>query len=125
MIVTAASTNHAEEQFLAKLADAAFEVTARHGLLGSSVDTEVELWHALGDVVRDQRRAERRGRAEKETFVAQLTDAAYRVALDHGFMGSFVDVELDLWAALCRVVRRSRTNGAADSDRPHIVTTVA
>jgi hypothetical protein len=108
MIAIAASTNHAEEQFLAKLIDAAFEVTARHGLRGSSVDAEVQLWHALGGVVREQRRAERRGQAEKTQFVAQLTEAAYQVALDHGFMGSFVDVELDLWTALCRVVRRGR-----------------
>jgi hypothetical protein len=113
MTATATSTNHAEEQFLAKLTDAAFEATARHGLRGSSVDHEVQLWHALGDVVRDQQRAERRGRAEKTQFVAQLTEAAYLVALGHGFMGSFVDVELDLWTALCRVVRRGRGPAAA------------
>ena len=113
MTATVSSTNHAEEQFLAKLTDVAFEVAARHGLRGSSVDHEVDLWKALGGVVRDQRRAARRGQAEGDKFVAQLTDAAYRVALDHGFMGSFVDVELDLWSAMCRVVRRSRAPVAA------------
>jgi len=39
-----------------------------------------------------------------EDFLAELTDAAYRVALEHGIAGSFLDVQLDLWAALRRVV---------------------
>ena len=113
MFAAGTNTNHAEEQFLATLTDAAFEVTARHGLRGSSVDHEVELWNALRGVVHDQQRAERRGRTERASFVAQLTQAAYQVALDHGFMGSFVDVELDLWSALCHVVRRGRGPAAA------------
>jgi hypothetical protein len=113
MIATVSRTAPADEKFVADLTDVAFEVAARHGLRGSSVDHEVALWHALDDVVRDQRRAERRGRADGTGFVARLTDAAYRVALDHGFMGSFVDVELDLWAAMCRVVRRGRGPAAA------------
>jgi hypothetical protein len=42
------------------------------------------------------------GKATKasERFLAELTDAAYRVALRHGFKGSFIDVELDLWKTL-------------------------
>jgi len=39
-----------------------------------------------------------------EEFLAELTDAAYRVALKHKFQGSFVDVQLELWAALRKVV---------------------
>lgn len=35
-----------------------------------------------------------------ERLLADLTDAAYRVALKHGIKGTFIDVELDLWAAL-------------------------
>src|SRR5262252_7264826 len=108
MIATATVMHHAEETFVADLTDAAFEVAARHGVRGSSVDHEVELWRALGGVVREQQRAAQRGRPERTTFVARLTDAAYQVTLDHGFMGSFVDMELDLWAAMCRVVRRGR-----------------
>lgn len=42
--------------------------------------------------------------AATEEFLAQLTDAAYRVALKHKFQGCFVDVQLDLWAALRKVV---------------------
>jgi hypothetical protein len=37
---------------------------------------------------------------ELEGLVAELTDAAYRVTLRHGFKGTFVDVELGLWHAL-------------------------
>jgi hypothetical protein len=33
-------------------------------------------------------------------LVAQLTEAAYPVALRHGERGSWVDLELDLWRAL-------------------------
>jgi hypothetical protein len=41
-----------------------------------------------------------------EAFLAELTDAAYRVALNHGFQGTFIDVQLDLWSALRKVVRQ-------------------
>lgn len=44
--------------------------------------------------------------APAEDFVAQLTEAAYTVALGHGFTGSFVDVQLDLWSAIRGVVAR-------------------
>jgi len=47
-------------------------------------------------------------RSSPEHFLAELTDAAYRVALRHGFKGSFLDVELDLWAALRSVLARDR-----------------
>lgn len=39
-----------------------------------------------------------------ESFLAHLTEAAYGVALKHGIKGSFVDLELDLWRELRRVV---------------------
>jgi hypothetical protein len=35
-----------------------------------------------------------------ESLVAELTDAAYPVALRHRGRGSWVDLELDLWKAL-------------------------
>ena len=35
-----------------------------------------------------------------ESFAAELTEAAYRVALRHGVGGSWVDLELDLWQVL-------------------------
>jgi hypothetical protein len=44
-----------------------------------------------------------------EDFLAELTDAAYRVALKHRFEGSFLDVQLDLWSALRSVLTKDRT----------------
>jgi hypothetical protein len=41
-----------------------------------------------------------------ENFTAELTLAAYGVALRHGTVGTWVDLELDLWMALARTVRR-------------------
>jgi len=38
--------------------------------------------------------------APAEEFLASLTDTAYRVVLKHGFTGSFVDLQLDLWSEL-------------------------
>jgi hypothetical protein len=35
-----------------------------------------------------------------EALLAELTEAAYAVALRHGISGPFIDVELDLWRAL-------------------------
>jgi hypothetical protein len=43
-----------------------------------------------------------------DTFVAQLTRAAYEVALRHGAAATWLDVELDLWQALAEVVTESR-----------------
>jgi hypothetical protein len=42
-----------------------------------------------------------------ETFVAELTAAAYPIALRHGGTDKWLDLELDLWRALSETVRRS------------------
>jgi hypothetical protein len=83
------------DDFAGNLVDAALVVTARNGVRGPSVEHELELWHTLGDVVRDAGCA-----AGREALLARLTDAAYRVALAHGTAGPFVDLELDLWHSL-------------------------
>jgi len=41
-----------------------------------------------------------------ESLVAELTEAAYPVALRHRGRGSWVDLELDLWKALEQVLCR-------------------
>ena len=41
-----------------------------------------------------------------ETFVAELTRAAYYVALRHGAAGGWLDLQLDLWQALADTVRQ-------------------
>jgi hypothetical protein len=38
--------------------------------------------------------------AVTEEVLAELTTAAYRVALRHGLRAPFIDVELDLWREL-------------------------
>jgi hypothetical protein len=40
-----------------------------------------------------------------ETFAAELTLAAYRVALRTGAPGNWLDLELDLWKALADTVK--------------------
>jgi hypothetical protein len=49
---------------------------------------------------------EHAGRPNLDSLVAQLTEAAYPVALRHGESGSWVDLELDLWRALGQAVRQ-------------------
>jgi hypothetical protein len=44
-----------------------------------------------------------------ENLAAELTDAAYPVALRHGVAGSSIDLELDLWKALREKVKKLRT----------------
>jgi hypothetical protein len=39
-----------------------------------------------------------------EDRIARLTDAAYRVALQKGISGSFVDVQLGIWSAIRNVI---------------------
>lgn len=41
-----------------------------------------------------------------DQFLSDLTQAAYKVALKHGFKASFVDVQLDLYEAMCRVIQK-------------------
>jgi hypothetical protein len=43
-----------------------------------------------------------------ETFAAELTNAAYPVALLHRMGGSWVDLELDLWRVLAEMVKKWR-----------------
>jgi hypothetical protein len=43
-----------------------------------------------------------------EGFLADLTDAAYRVVLRHGLQGPFLDVELELWRELRAVIAKER-----------------
>jgi hypothetical protein len=41
-----------------------------------------------------------------ETFAAELTCAAYQVAIRHGAPGTWLDLELDLWQALANTVKQ-------------------
>ena len=48
-----------------------------------------------------------------DKFAAELTEAAYRVALRHGVSGSWLDLELDLWHALTDAVRNKEREMSA------------
>ncbi len=41
-----------------------------------------------------------------ETFAADLTLAAYRIALRHGTGGAWLDLELELWRVLTEIVKK-------------------
>ncbi len=50
-----------------------------------------------------------------DTFAAELTSAAYRVALRHAPSNSWIDLELELWRALGDVVKRRRELSPPDT----------
>jgi hypothetical protein len=41
-----------------------------------------------------------------DTFAAELTQAAYPIALKYGVSGSSLDLELEIWKTLTELVRR-------------------
>jgi hypothetical protein len=41
-----------------------------------------------------------------DTFAAELTDAAYPIALKYGVIGSSLDLELEIWKTLTELVRK-------------------
>lgn len=41
-----------------------------------------------------------------DKFAAELTGAAYHVALRHGVAGTWLDLQLELWQALAQTVRQ-------------------
>jgi hypothetical protein len=107
---TATTANSLLDDFPADLTEAAYQVAGEHGVAGSSVDVELDLWKALGAVVRKTGRPTRY-QFDREALLADLTDAAYQVALRNGTEGAFIDLELDLWRALDKVVGRAKYAG--------------
>lgn len=96
--------------FLAELTEAALAVASRHGTVGPSVELEIDLWNALKRALRDRADRESHDQAEQqwEERLADLTDAAYRVLLQHRFCDAFIDLQNDLWRSLRHVARRGR-----------------
>jgi hypothetical protein len=106
---TGGETGH--DRLVGELTDAALAAAARYGVQGGSVDQELDLWHALGDVVR--RHAEQSAQraaagTECDQLLGELVEAAYGVALARGFRGAFADVELGMWRALRRAFVEGR-----------------
>ena len=45
-------------------------------------------------------------------LAAQLARAAYSVALKHGVEGSWIDLEVEMWDALSRILENHESHGA-------------
>src|SRR6266481_2237816 len=108
---------HAVTSFAADLADAAYHVVLRHGIDGSWIDLQLDVWRVAESVTPDERTPSRFPSAAeflawREMFLSELTDAVYRTALHYGLHGPFLDLELDLHMALCEVIERSRSSAA-------------
>jgi hypothetical protein len=95
----------------ARLTSAAYPIAARHGMKLFWADLGIDLWTVLDDRVKDlERELARAGwpvdfEAWRERLAAELTDAAYRIALQYGALGSFLELELGLYHAFCQVVK--------------------
>jgi len=94
------------EEFAGELTEVAYPVALKHGVRGSWLDFELDVWKALQKVLRRQHGeplligVDNPSPPMLEEMEAELTQAAYQVALRRGFSGSFLDVELGLWQAL-------------------------
>jgi hypothetical protein len=53
---------------------------------------------------------------EAEDRIARLTDAAYRVALQHGLAGSFVEVQLGIWSAIRSLIESEPSSIEDDAE---------
>jgi len=92
---------------VATLTEAALEVALRQGVNQPSVDLEIALWRALQSAAGAAEPRMLGGsdglRTDRKSFLATLTDAAYRTALVSGLRGSFIDLEIGLWNAFRNV----------------------
>ncbi len=107
-MVAAISTRMTREALLAELTCAGLKTAARHGVRGPSVDLEIELWNALAEVLHREASPFTTPAMRWDDCLARWTEAAYRVVLAHGFAGSFVDLEMELWQRFHRKVRTHR-----------------
>jgi hypothetical protein len=57
-------------------------------------------------------------RSRLDDFVADLTEAAYPVALRHGLHGKWLDLELDLWRVLREKVQQWERRFAQTENPP-------
>jgi hypothetical protein len=57
---------------------------------------------------------------ELEALAAELTSAAYAIALRHGVEDKWLDVQLELWAALKETVKKWGQEPPTFSDMPFV-----
>jgi hypothetical protein len=98
--------------FAAELTCAAYRLVLRQGFEGSWLQVELALWEALTETVETW--ARRRPPAMpsdefdawRESFLADLTERAFSIALENGVEGPFLELELDLHRTFRLVTRR-------------------
>jgi hypothetical protein len=92
------------EALLGDLTDAAYPVLVRHGVRGSSVELEVEVGQAVEEALTRRQDGPAPHCLAWPDLLAEVTRAAYEVALRRGFPRPFPDLELGLWRAVRRAV---------------------
>jgi hypothetical protein len=96
--------------FAADLTDAAYSVALQHGIAGSWIDLQLEVWRAVGrtiaEIAPESPSSSAAGELDSlaDAFLAELTQAAHGIVLRYGLLGSFLDFELDLHQSLRRVI---------------------
>ena len=102
------------EEFAAQLTRAVYSLALLHGLRGSWIELELELWRALAKTV-DKWFRKRPPDASSDAFeewrkglLVDLTESAFFVAIKNGIEGAPLEVELDLYRALRLMIRRRR-----------------
>jgi hypothetical protein len=108
------------EEFVSALSEAALEVIAGYGINGNSIDLEVRLWQRLQAELSGLS-GPPRGLGGSEDRLAVLTRATYEAALEQGFAGSFLELQMSLWSALRAVVREHRPVADLHSRSMHAV----
>jgi hypothetical protein len=96
--------------FAADLTDATYSVALRHGITGSWIDLQLDVWRVLARTITEAGEmsfppgSTAEFNAWRDAFLSELTDSAYHTALRHRLQGTFLDVELDLHRELRRVL---------------------
>src|SRR5271166_2591846 len=79
------------ENFAAELTAAVYPIALRHGMAGSWIKVELDLWKALAETVKTRARDRPPGGSSEEFKVWQegllvaLTESAFYVTMTHGF----------------------------------------
>jgi hypothetical protein len=108
---TAADRDTCLEGLAAALTSAAYPVALRHGMGGSWLELELDLWRVLGDTVRkwgpEMPRPGWPGRTEvwRNGLLAELTEGAYRAARRQGLKAPVLEVEAELYEAFRAVLK--------------------
>jgi hypothetical protein len=100
------------ENFAAELTRAAYTVALKHGMAGSWIKVELDLWRGLADTVKKwawewpPAGSSDEFEVWREGLLVDLTESAFYIAVKHGIKGSLLEVELCLYQVFRLVIRR-------------------